>query len=154
MAVKPIPEGLHSVTPQLAMDGASEAIAFYKSAFGAEEVMRAPDPSGKKIWHAMVRFGNSTLFVNDVFPEMGGKAQTAKLWIYLGGVDAAFQRAVSAGAKVTMPPADMFWGDRMCMVADKWGNEWCIAEHTKDLTPAEIRAAEAKAVAEMSAGKK
>ena len=140
--VSPIPEGLHSLTPQLSVDGAAEAIAFYQRAFGAEEVSRAPDPSGKKIWHAQLRIGNSVLFINDVFPEMGGKPGNVKLWIYLGGVDAAFQRATAAGAKATMPPADMFWGDRVAMVSDRWGNEWCIAEHTKDLTPAEMQKAQ------------
>jgi uncharacterized glyoxalase superfamily protein PhnB len=140
----PIPEGLHSITPQLSVDGAAEAIAFYQKAFGAEEITRAPDPSGKKIWHAAIRIGNSQLFINDVFPEMGSKANQSQLWLYSAGVDAAFQRAVDAGCKVMMPLADMFWGDRMGALTDKWGNQWMLSQHVKDLSPVEMKAAEAE----------
>ena len=86
--------------------------------------MRAPDPSGKKIWHAVLRFGDSSVFINDAFPDMGGGAKTIKLWLYSDNVDGVFARAVEAGAKVNMAPADMFWGDRMAQVSDRWGNEW------------------------------
>src|ERR1700677_2772184 len=95
--VRAVPEGLHTVTASLAVDGASEAIEFYKKAFGAEEVMRAPDPSGKKIWHAQIRIGDSQVFVNDVFPEMGGSANITRLWIYVENVDSLFKRATDAG---------------------------------------------------------
>src|ERR1700692_2131530 len=111
--VKAVPEGLHTVTAALAVDGASDAIAFYKKAFGAEEVMRAPDPSGKKIWHASIQIGDSQIFVNDVFPDMPGGASKAKLWLYAENVEALFKRATEAGATVRMPLADMFWGDRV-----------------------------------------
>src|SRR5439155_11047051 len=124
--VKAVPEGLHTVTPQLAIDGAGAAIDFYKKAFGAEEAMRAPDPSGKKIWHAVIRIGDSAIFVNDVFPEMGASAKATTPWLYVENVDALFKRATGAGAKVIMPLADMFWGDRMAKVADRWGNEWAL----------------------------
>ena len=117
--VKPIPEGLHTLTPSLTLDGCAEAIEFYKRAFGAEEKSRAPDPSGKKIWHAELRIGNSALFLNDVAPEMGATPSFSSLWIYVENVDAAFDRAVKAGAKATMPVADMFWGDRMGMLSDR-----------------------------------
>jgi PhnB protein len=136
-----IPEGLHSITPQLNVDGAIEAIAFYQKAFGAEEVSRAMDPSGKKVWHAAIRIGNSQIFVNDTFPEMGSKATEAQLWVYLAGVDAAFKRAVDAGCKVVMPLADMFWGDRMGALTDRWGNRWMLAQHMKDMSPAEMKKA-------------
>jgi PhnB protein len=134
---KPIPEGLHSITPQLSVDGADKAIDFFKRAFGAEVRGRAPDPKGK-VMHADLRIGNSVIFVNDVFPEMGGTAQIASLWLYSENVDSAFDRAVKAGAKVKMPPMDMFWGDRMCSVTDPFGNTWNLAQHIKDLTPEEI----------------
>lgn len=139
--VRAIPEGMHSVTPQLTLKGCADALEFFKKAFGALEVMRAPDPSGKKVWHAMIRIGDSTLFCNDDFAEMGTTPRTSQLWIYTDNVDGAFQRAVDAGAKVMMPLADMFWGDRMGKVGDQWGNEWTICQHTKDMTPDEMKKA-------------
>ena len=152
--VKAVPEGLYTVTAQLAVDGAAEAIEFYKKAFGAEEVSRAPDPSGKKIWHASIRIGNSQVFVNDVFPDMGSGANKTKLWIYVENVDALFKRATEAGATVRMPLADMFWGDRLGAVSDKWGNEWTLAQHTKDLTPEEMKKAQEAFVASMANAKR
>jgi uncharacterized glyoxalase superfamily protein PhnB len=147
--VNAVPAGLHTITPQLSLEGAAEAIDFYRKAFGAEETMRAPDPSGKKIWHAQIRIGSSNLFVNDTFPEMGAGATKSQLWIYVDGVDAAFKRATDAGCTVKMPLADMFWGDRLGCVVDKWGNEWSIAQHMKDLTPDEMKKAEDAFVAQM-----
>jgi PhnB protein len=151
---KAIPEGLSTITPSLSVEGAAEAIEFYKKAFGAEEKMRAPDPSGKKIWHAHLRIGNSSFFINDTMPDMGAGPTTASLWIYTDGVDAAFDRAVKAGGKVTMPVADMFWGDRMGQLNDRWGNRWSIAQHIKDLTPAEMEKAQNAFIAEMAKTKK
>lgn len=148
--VKPVPEGMHTVTPQLVMDGAAEAIELYKKAFGAEEIDRALDPSGKKIWHAMLRFGDSMVFVNDAFPEMGGAPIKARLFLYLGDVDAAHKRAVDAGLTSVMPPADMFWGDRLCGLLDKWGNAWNIATHVKDMTPEEMQKAGEEFAANMT----
>src|SRR5262249_15427538 len=107
--VKAIPDGLHTVTPQITIDGAAEAIEFLKDAFGAEEIVRAPDPSGQKIWHAMVRIGNSMLFLNDAFPDMGGPAHPQRLWLYSEDIDGMYKRAVGAGATSNMEPADMFW---------------------------------------------
>jgi len=144
---KAIPEGLHSVTPQLTIDGCAEAIEFYKKAFGAVEVQRAPDPSGKKVWHAQINIGDSAIFVNDTFPDMGSGPGPASLWLYSDNVDAAFKRAVDAGVTVKMPLADMFWGDRMGSVVDRWGNRWTLAQHVKDMSPAEMRAAGAAAAA-------
>ena len=146
---KAVPEGMHTITVQLAIDGCDKAIEWYKKAFGAELLSRAPDPSGKKVWHASMRIGNSTFFVNDVFPEMGGGAQTASLWIYSDNIDQWFKRATEAGAKVTMPMADMFWGDRMGAVQDPFGNKWNLAQHVKDMTPAEMKKAQDAFVASM-----
>ena len=106
---KAIPEGLRTVTPALTVDGCAEAIETWKKAFGAEERFRAPDPSGKKIWHAELRIGDSIIFCNDTMPEMPQTPRQARLWIYTEGVDRAFQRAKDAGLNVAMPPADMFW---------------------------------------------
>ena len=144
-----IPEGLHSITPQVAVEGCADAIEFWKRAFGAQEVMRAPDPSGKKIWHSQLRIGDSAFFANDVFPEMGGRATPASFWIYTDGVDAAFKRATDAGCQVKMPLADMFWGDRMGTVMDKYGIQWTLAQHMKDLTPEQMKKAQDEFVKQM-----
>jgi PhnB protein len=151
--VKAVPEGMHTLTAQIALEGAGEAIDFYKKAFGAEEVSRAMDPSGTKVWHAALRIGDSQFFINDASPEMGGP-RVATLWIYLDGVDAAFKRAVDAGAKVGMPVSDMFWGDRLGSVSDKWGNQWTIAQRVKELTPAEMKKAGDEFAAQMQKQKK
>src|SRR5580700_2424278 len=108
MSVKFIPNGYHTITTQLSIDGAAEAIEFYKKAFGAEQLDRAVDPSGKKVWHASLRIGDSIIFVNDVFPDMGGAASQSSMWIYVTDCDASFKRATEAGAKSGMPPMDMF----------------------------------------------
>jgi len=151
---KPVPEGMHTITPQLAIDGCDKAIAWFQKAFGAELRDRAPDPSGKKVWHASLRIGNSIIFVNDVFPEMGGGAQTASLWLYTDNVDQAWKRAVDAGAKVNMPLGDMFWGDRLGQLSDPFGNKWNLAQHMKDLTPDEMKKAQDAFVAQMAQQKK
>jgi uncharacterized glyoxalase superfamily protein PhnB len=152
--VNPVPAGLHTVTPSLSVEGAAEAIEFYKRAFGAEERMRAPDPTGKKIWHAELRIGSSAFFINDTAPEMGATPSFSSLWIYTADADATFDRAVKAGAKVTMPMADMFWGDRVGMLVDRWNIKWSIAKHIKDLSPAEMKAAQDAFVAQMAQQKK
>ena len=147
--VKGVPEGMHTVTAALAVEGASDAIAFYKKAFGAEEVMRAPDPTGKKIWHAQIRIGDSQVFVNDASPEMGNTANKTRLWIYVDSVDPLFKRATDSGATVKMPLGDMFWGDRIGTVVDTWGNEWTLAQHVKDMTMDEMKKAQEAFVASM-----
>lgn len=148
--VKPIPAGYHTITAQLSIDGADKAIAFYEKAFGAEVVDRALDPSGSKVWHGALRIGDSMLFVNDVFPEMGGEQSKSSLWLYVTDVDASFKRAVDAGATAAVPPTDMFWGDRMAHVADPFGQKWTIATRIKDMTPEEMKKAEAEFVASMA----
>ncbi|MEZ4296319.1 MAG: VOC family protein [Polyangiaceae bacterium] len=150
MATDPIPPGYHTLTAQLAIDPAADAIEFYKRAFSAEVVDMAPDPSGKKVWHAALRIGGSMLFVNDVFPEMGGEPSKSSLWVYVPDCDAAFKQAVEAGATASMPPTDMFWGDRMGQVKDPFGQKWTIATKLKDMTPDELKAAQAAFVAKIN----
>jgi PhnB protein len=146
MTVQPIPAGYHTITPHLSVENAAEAIEFYKRAFGAVEIDRAPDPSGTKVWHAALRIGDSMLFVNDVFPEMGQPAPSqSSLWLYVPDTDASHERAVGAGAKSLQPPVDTFWGDRMAHVADPFGQNWTFATRVKDMTPDEMQAAAAAA---------
>lgn len=144
-----VPAGMHTITPQLTIDGADRAIEWYQRAFGAELLARAPDPSGKKVWHAAMRIGDSHFFVNDAFPEMGSGAQPASLWIYADRVDEKWKRAVDAGGKVSMPIADMFWGDRMGSLIDPFGIRWNLAQHIKDMTPEEMKQAQDAFVASM-----
>ncbi len=139
--VKAIPEGYRTVTPFLNVDGASDAIAFYKKAFGAEEKVRMPTPDGK-IMHAELDIGDSKLMISDA---MMNPATTSAIHLYVKDADAAWARATAAGATVVMPIGDMFWGDRYGVLGDKWGNRWAIATHKEDVPPAEMgkRAAEA-----------
>ena len=144
-SVKPIPNGYNTVTPGLCVRQAVNALEFYKKAFGARELMRMPGPGGK-IMHAEIKLGNSIIFVSDEFPEMPCSARapetlkgvSSALYIYVENVDAAFDKAVKAGAKVNMPLTDMFWGDRYCQLQDPDGHIWALATHKEDLTPAEI----------------
>jgi len=142
--VKPIPPGFHTVTPSLVLKDAARAIEFYKKAFGAEEVMRMPGPGGRGVMHAEIRIGDSTIFLGDEWPgydckspeSLGGSS--GALHLYVADVDAAVKRAIAAGAKETMPIADMFWGDRYGKVQDPFGHTWGLATHTEDLSPEEI----------------
>ncbi|EHK64568.1 VOC family protein [Achromobacter arsenitoxydans] len=148
-AVKYIPEGMHTLTPHIVCEGASDAIAFYKKAFNAEEIVRLPGPNGK-VMHAAIRIGDSVLMMMDDFPEWGSlgpkalKGTPICLHLYVKDVDAALQQAVAAGAQITMPAADMFWGDRYGQVVDPFGHRWSLATHKQDLTPEEIQANMAK----------
>ncbi|WP_210009179.1 VOC family protein [Aquirhabdus parva] len=142
-SVKPIPEGIHTITPHLVCDGAADAIEFYKKAFNAVEVTRLAGPDNK-LMHAMLRIGDSTIMLNDEFKDwgvlgpkaIGGTAVTIHL--YVTDVDSAFAQAVDAGATVKMPVADMFWGDRYGVLIDPFGHSWSIATHKQDLTPEQI----------------
>ena len=142
-SAKPVPEGFHTVTPYLVVKGADKAIEFYGRAFGARESYRMPGPGGG-ILHAEVVIGGSKVLLCDEDPAMGGKSpETLKgspvsLLLYVTDVDGAFQKAVSAGAQVKMPVADMFWGDRFGVVTDPFGHDWQIATHKEDLTPEEM----------------
>jgi len=145
-AKSPIPEGFHTVTPQLTLDDAAAAIDWYKRALGAEEKSRAVGPDGK-IMHAELRIGNSRIMLNDAM--MGGKGpkayggSPASFWIYVEDADALFSRAVAAGAQVGQGPmgqmADQFWGDRCGMFTDPHGYRWTIATRKEDLTPQEMQ---------------
>jgi PhnB protein len=146
-AVAPVPQGMHTLTPNLVLRDCAKAIDFYKTALGAKEMSRMPAPDGKSIWHAELRVGDSTVFMNDEMPGMGRLAPSPSspvpvtMWLYVPDCDAAFERAVSAGAKATMQPADMFWGDRVASVADPFGYLWSFATHQKDMSDAEMRRA-------------
>jgi PhnB protein len=142
-AAKPIPEGMHTVTPHLVVNGAAKAIDFYKRAFGAQELGRHPTPDGR-IMHAGIKIGDSHVFLADEFPEMSGdrapsNGSSVVLHLYVPDVDAAFNQAVSAGAKVKMPLANMFWGDRYGQLIDPFGHHWSLATHVEDVTPEEMR---------------
>ena len=137
--VEAVPKAYGSVTAALAVGGAANAIAFYAKAFGAKELSRMPGPDGK-LMHAEVRIGDTIVMLGDEAPEMGSPSpQTlsgspVSLMLYVKDVDAVFARAVAAGAKPVMPPADMFWGDRYGALTDPFGHRWSIATHKADLT--------------------
>jgi len=150
-SVKPIPEGMHTLSPHIVCTGAAKAIDFYKAAFNAVETGRMPGPDGR-LMHAAVKIGDSTLMLVDEMLEYGAKSpkslggSAVTLHLYVDDVDAAFARAVAAGAKVTMPLADQFWGDRYGQLEDPFGHKWSIATHKRDVTPEEMK----KAMAQMS----
>lgn len=146
---KAIPDGMHTLTPHLICAGAADAIEFYKKAFGATELNRLPGPDGK-LMHASVRIGDSVLMLLDEFPQWGSlgpkalKGSPVVLHLYVEDVDAVVAQAVAAGAKLTLPVAEMFWGDRYGQVEDPFGHKWSVATHTRDLSPEEIQAGMAK----------
>ena len=145
MAAKRVPDGFHRVTPHLVVRNAAGLIEFYKKAFGAVELGRAPGPDGKSIMHAAIRIGDSIVFLNDEFPDMGavsplaGKGTPVTLHLYVEDADKQFQQALAAGAEVVMPLADQFWGDRYGIVRDPSGHQWSIGSHMEDLTPDQIK---------------
>ncbi|MHB1991834.1 VOC family protein [Metallibacterium scheffleri] len=149
--VQAIPDGMHSLTPHLVCRDAAAAIDFYGRAFGAVERFRLPAPDGKLI-HACVQIGDSLLFLVDEMPAMGAlgpqalKGSPVTIHLQVEDADAVFARAMRAGATVTMPLADMFWGDRYGQVRDPFGHSWSIATHVRDLSPEQIRAAAAAAM--------
>lgn len=136
MATHHIPQGLPAAIPQLVVKDGHALIDFAKRAFGAEKMHTMPGPDGKGIMHGMFTIGGAPIFVSDA----GGFAQptSANLFVYVPDVDAAYQRALDAGAKSLAPVSDMFWGDRWGMVADPFGNVWQIATHTEDVPPEEM----------------
>jgi PhnB protein len=148
-ATKPSKQGLSAVIPHLVCGGAASAIEFYKAAFGAVEEMRLPGPDGK-LMHACIRISGAPIFLVDENLSYGAPGPKAlkgsPVFIHLNvdDVDAFAARAVAAGAKVTMPVADMFWGDRYGQLEDPFGHRWSIATHVPDMTPEEIQAAMAK----------
>ncbi|MGE5387035.1 MAG: VOC family protein [Betaproteobacteria bacterium] len=149
MTVKAIPLDMHTVTPHLVCEGASKAIDFYVKAFGAVELARLPGPDGR-LMHGMIRIGDSAVMLMDAYPEHGApgpkglKSSPVVLHIYSENVDAAFARAVEAGAKAIMSPADMFWGDRYGQLEDPFGHRWSIATHVRDVSREEMAAGASK----------
>jgi PhnB protein len=155
MAVKPVPEGYHAVTPYLAVDDAAAAIDYYKQAFGAQERVRMTGPDGR-IGHAELAIGDSLIMLSDPMPqgstrppgELGGTS--GSVFLYVPDVDGVVQKAVDAGGTVTMEVADQFWGDRFGVVADPFGHVWSIATHVEDVPPEEIEERAKAAVAAMT----
>jgi PhnB protein len=141
--VRPIPEGYHSVTPYLCVKGGADAIEFYKRALGAKEVMRMGAPDGK-IGHAELQIGDSRVMLADEFPEMGFLSPQSvggapvMMHLYVEDVDSTVSRATEAGAKVTRPVADQFYGDRGGQIEDPFGHKWYVSTHKEDLSPEEI----------------
>jgi uncharacterized glyoxalase superfamily protein PhnB len=123
------------VTPFLNIQGAADAIEFYKKAFGAKERGRATTPDGK-IMHGEIQIGNSIIMISDA---MANPATQSSLHLYVEDADAWWKRATDAGAQVAMPLADMFWGDRYGLLTDKWGNRWAISTHKEDIAPDEMK---------------
>lgn len=151
--VNPVPESLSRISPYLTIDGAAEAMEFYKKAFDAEELMRMPMPNGK-LMHGCMRIFEATVMMSDeneaagvVGPKkLGGS--TVAMHVFVEDVDKSFQQAIDAGATVAMPVADMFWGDRFGCLEDPFGHRWSLATHKKDLSPEEMMAAVNQAIAE------
>jgi PhnB protein len=155
MPPKPVPEGYHTLTPYLAVDDASEAIEYYKEAFGAKERVRMDTPDGK-IGHAELEIGDALLMLSDPFPQASTKppkeigGTSASVFMYVEDVDAVVKKAVDAGASVTMEVADQFWGDRFGTITDPFGHVWSIATHVEDVPPEEMAERAKTAMAAMS----
>jgi PhnB protein len=144
--VQPIPEGMHSITPHLVCDGAARAIEFYQKAFGATGAATMLGLDGR-VMHAQITIGDSKVMLVDENREFGMlspkslNGSPVTIHLYVDDTDAVYQRAVGAGAKAVMPPADMFWGDRYGVLDDPFGHRWSIATHQRDLSPAEMQEA-------------
>ena len=151
--VKPIPPGYHTATPYLVVNGAARAIEFYKKAFGAQELFRMGGPGGK-IGHAEIKIGDSPIMLSDEMahnksPEsLGGSP--GGIFLYVEDVDAAFDRAISAGAKEEMRPTNMFWGDRFGSLKDPFGHSWSLATHIEDVAPEEMEKRSREWMSQMS----
>jgi PhnB protein len=141
--VRPIPEGYHSITPQLTCRDAARAIDFYKEALGAKEIMRMAGPGGK-VMHAELQIGDSRFMIGDEFPGMSvaptpSTLHSYSLFVYTEDVDRTFNRALKAGGKADMQPSDMFWGDRYGKFTDPFGHQWGVATHVEDVAPEEMQ---------------
>ena len=137
-----IPEGFATVTPTLILDGAAAAMELYAKALGAKELYRMQCPQSDKIMHACIMIGNSKIFLADVNPKMGcSTPSNSGFYVYLENVDAAFKQARQAGLEETSAPQDMFWGDRVGSVRDRFGIQWTLATHVRDVSPEEMEEA-------------
>jgi PhnB protein len=155
--VKPVPEGYHSVTPYLFIKGAASAIEFYKSVFGATEIMRMTGPDGK-VGHSEIKIGDSTIMLADENPQAGARSpQTiggtaVSMHVYVPNVDGVVQKAVDGGAKLARPVKDQFYGDRSGTLIDPFGHMWNVATHIEDVTPEEIEKRAAAAMSQSAGG--
>ena len=144
--IKPVPDDMHTITPHLIVDGAAAAIGFYQKAFNAQEVMRLPGPNGK-LMHATIRIEGSPVMLVDEMPEWGAlspkslKGSPVTIHIFVEDVDAFVARAVAAGAKITMPVDDMFWGDRYGKLEDPFGHQWSVATQKRQVSMEEMQQA-------------
>ena len=144
MAVKSVPDGYHTVTPYLIINGAVQALEFYKRAFGASETVRMPDPKGR-IAHAEIKIGDSMIMLADEHHEMGYRGPrtlggtSVSILLYVPDVDTVFDRAIKAGAKSQRPVADQFYGDRMGTLEDPFGHVWTIGTHIEDVSAEEMK---------------
>lgn len=142
--VKPIPKGYRSITPYLIVNGATQALEFYKTVFGAREKLRIPGAEGR-IGHAEIIIGDSHIMLADEHPEVNARApqpgtpSPAGIMLYIKDVDTVFERAVAHGAQAERAPADQFYGDRTSTVVDPWGHRWFISTHVEDVTPKELQ---------------
>ena len=142
--VKPVPDGYHTATPYLIVDGGATAIEFYQRAFGAKEIMRVPAPGGK-VGHAEIKIGDSVIMLADEAPEMDARSPKSyggspvSILLYVEDVDKQFAQAVAAGGTSTRPVTDQFYGDRSGSLKDPFGHTWHISTHKEDVSPAEIK---------------
>ena len=138
---------MNTVTPHLVCKGAAQAIEFYKNAFGAEERGRLSTPDGRNVLHASLSIGDSVIMLADEFPDWGSvgpetlKGTPVVIHLYVEDVDSVFDQAVRAGATVTMPLEDMFWGDRYGKLRDPFGHSWSVATHIRDVSYEEMEQA-------------
>ncbi|MEK7952300.1 VOC family protein [Luteolibacter soli] len=145
-AVQAVPEGMHTITPHLVCAGAVKAMEFYKKAFGATELMKLEAPDGR-LMHGRVQIGDSILMLFDEMQECGAvspiglKGSPVVIHLQVEDVDAVFAQAVAAGATAKMPPANMFWGDRYCVLQDPFGHQWSVATHIEDVSPEQLKEA-------------
>jgi len=142
-AVRPIPEGFHSLTPYITCRDAAAAIDFYKNVLGATELVRMPGPDGR-VMHAELQIGDSRLMLNDEYPGMAAAPSptavpSSSVFLYTEDVDALVERAVQAGARVDMPLSNMFWGDRFGKFTDPFGHQWGVATHVEEVAPEEMQ---------------
>lgn len=143
MTAKPIPDGYHTVTPYLIVQGAAKAIEFYKQAFGARELMRFEGPGGA-LGHAELQIGDAVIMLADEHPQMGHRGPQAlggtpvSLVLHVADVDATFAKAIAVGAKELRPVADQFYGDRSGTLADPFGHHWTISTHKEDVPHDEV----------------
>ena len=155
--VRPLPEGAHTITTHLVVRGATKAIEFYTKAFGAESKGVHKTPDGK-VMHAELQIGDSRVFLADEFPGMGGSASspqslggsTVVLNLYRDNIDALFNQAVGAGAKVIVPLENQFWGDRYGQLQDPFGHVWALGQHVEDVAPEELERRGKEAMSKMA----